>query len=125
VTPTTTPKAKPKPKPFKPPTVRAKKTPTAPPCYTVKAAPAELTVGEATTLRLQVSGKQKPVPGVKVAVKGAGVLVLSGPTNSAGKVSVNLQPKKPGILNFHTPLHENCSAARVGVAGAFTPPVTG
>jgi hypothetical protein len=120
------PKAKAKPKPFKPPVVKVKKRATpAPPCYTVSAAPNSLTAGEATTLRLQVRGRQKPVAGVKVVVKGAGVLVLSGPTNGAGKVSVNLQPKKPGIVSLHTPSHENCSTVRVGVASVFTPPITG
>ena len=125
VTPKPAPKVTPKPKPkakFKPPKVQ--KPAPQPVCYTVTAAPKGLTVGKASQLQLQVHGKQKPIAGVKIAVKGAGLQLLSGPTNSAGKVTVTVHPKKPGIVSFRT-AHQTCSTTRVGVASVFTPPVTG
>ncbi len=96
-----------------------------PACYAVVVAPKTLTVGSSGKLRLQVTAKNKAIAGVKVKVTGAGILVLSGRTNSAGKVTVTLHPKKPGIVLVKPASYKGCTNPRVGVIGAFTPPVTG
>jgi hypothetical protein len=88
-------------------------------------APKSLSVGKSGKLRLRVSAKSKAIAGVKVKVTGPGIAVLSGRTNSAGKVTVNLHPKKPGIVLVKPASYKGCTAPRVGVIAAFTPPVTG
>jgi uncharacterized repeat protein (TIGR01451 family) len=120
--------APPQPKPapvFKPPVVKPKPKPVPPPCYAVVVAPKSLSVGKSGKLRLRVSAKSKAIAGVKVKVTGPGIAVLSGRTNSAGKVTVNLHPKKPGIVLVKPASYKGCTAPRVGVIAAFTPPVTG
>jgi len=125
--------APPKPKPapvFKPPVAPKPKPkpvvkPTPPPCYVVVVAPKSLSVGKSGTLTLQVSAKNKGIGGVKVVVKGPGILKLSGRTNGAGKVSIVLHPTKPGIVLVKPAAYKGCTTPRVGVIGAFTPPVTG
>lgn len=115
---------KPKKKPFKPPVVKKKVKTVTPPCYVVQVGPNSLTAGKPATLELRVTGNKKPIPGVKVEVKGPGIMVLSGRTNGAGKTTLTLHPEKPGLLAFHTPAKQTCGTARIGVV-AFTPPVTG
>jgi hypothetical protein len=121
------PKAKPKPKPFKPPVVKPKHhaKPAAAPCYQVSVSPKSLAAGSVGKLNLHVTAKSHPAAGVKIQAKGPGILTLSGRTNSAGKVTLKLHPKKPGIVAFHAVTKKGCNTARVGVVGAFTPPVTG
>ena len=58
-------------------------------------------------------------------MKGAGILLLSGRTNSAGKVTLTVQPKKVGIVLLRPSAHNGCSGTRIGVIGSLTPPVTG
>jgi hypothetical protein len=116
---------KPKKKPFKPPVVKKTVKTVTPPCYVVQVGPNSLTAGKPATLVLRVTGNKKPIPGVKVEVKGPGIMVLSGRTNGAGKTTLTLHPQKPGLLAFHTPAKKTCGAARIGVTSAFTPPVTG
>jgi hypothetical protein len=119
-----TPKPKKK-KPFKPPVVKKTVKTVTPPCYVVQVGPNSLTAGKPATLLLRVTGNKKPIPGVKVEVKGPGIMVLSGRTNGAGKTTLTLHPQKPGLLAFHTPAKKTCGTARIGVTSAFTPPVTG
>jgi uncharacterized repeat protein (TIGR01451 family) len=117
---------KPAPKPvFKPPVVKPKPKPVPPACYAVVVAPKTLTVGSKGTLRLRVTAKNKAIAGVKVMVKGPGIFLLSTRTNSAGKVTVKLNPKKPGIVLVKPASYKGCTNPRIGVIGAFTPPVTG
>ena len=108
-----------------PPAVKPKPKPVPPPCYAVVVAPKTLTVGSSGKLQLQVTAKNKAVAGVKVAITGPGILKLSGRTDSAGKVTVTLNPKKPGIVLVKPAAYKGCTNPRVGVIGAFTPPVTG
>jgi hypothetical protein len=124
------PKAKPKPKGkhkpkhkavFKPPVVKPKPAP----CYVVSVASGSLTAGSHAALNLRVTGGDKGIPGVRVEVKGAGILKLSGRTNAAGKVTMNLTPMKPGIVVIKPASHPSCANKRIGVVGAFSPPVTG
>jgi uncharacterized repeat protein (TIGR01451 family) len=114
---------KPKPKPvFKPPVVK----PTPPACYAlVIVSPKSLSVGKSGTLNLRVTAKNKPIAGTKVLVTGAGILKLSGRTNAAGRVQLTLHPKKAGIVLVKPAAYKGCTAPRIGVIAAFTPPVTG
>jgi uncharacterized repeat protein (TIGR01451 family) len=113
------PASKPKPKPK--PVVK----PTPPPCYAVVVAPKSLTVGKSGNLQLHVTAKSKAIAGVRVEIRGPGILVLSGRTNAAGKVTVAIHPKKPGIVTLKPAAYKGCTAPRIGVIAAFTPPVTG
>jgi hypothetical protein len=122
---TAPPAPKPAPKPFKPPVVKPKPKPVPPPCYAVVVAPKSLTVGKNAKLQFHVTAKNKGIKGVKVEVKGAGILKLSGRTDSAGKVTLLLHPKKAGIVLVKPASYKSCSNPRIGVIGAFTPPVTG
>ena len=82
-------------------------------------------MGHAGILHLRVTAKNKPLKGTQVLVKGPGILKLSGRTNAAGLVTITLHPKKPGIVLVKPAAYKGCTAPRVGVIAAFTPPVTG
>jgi uncharacterized repeat protein (TIGR01451 family) len=123
---TAPPAPKPAPKPvFKPPVVKPAPKPVPPPCYAVVVAPKQLTVGKSGTLRLVVTAKNKAIAGVKIEVKGAGILKLSNRTDKSGHVTINLHPKKSGIVLVKPASYKGCTNPRIGVIGAFTPPVTG
>src|SRR5262249_35960664 len=117
---------KPKPKPvFKPPVVKPKPKPLPPPCYAVVVAPKSLTVGKNAHLQLHVTAKNKAIRGVKILVKGAAILKVSNRTDKGGRVTIVLHPKKPGIVLVKPAAYKGCVNPRIGVVGAFTPPVTG
>ena len=99
--------------------------PPPPPCYAVVVAPKQLTVGKSGALRLVVTAKSKPIAGVRIEVKGAGILKLSNRTDKSGHVNVQLHPKKPGIVLVKPAAYKGCANPRIGVIAAFTPPVTG
>jgi uncharacterized repeat protein (TIGR01451 family) len=103
--------------PFKPPVVNA--------CYAVAVSPHQLTAGKRSMLVLRVKTNGKPAKGARVLVTGPGIRKLSGPTNVQGITRMTVKPAKPGILRFQPVAHKGCSAPRIGVIGAFTPPVTG
>ena len=46
-------------------------------------------------------------------------------TDKSGHVTINLHPKKPGIVLVKPASYKGCANPRIGVIGAFTPPVTG
>jgi uncharacterized repeat protein (TIGR01451 family) len=122
------PAAKPTPKPkpvFRPPVAKPKPKPVPPPCYAVVVAPKSLTVGKNAHLELHVTAKTKAIAGVKVLVKGAGILKVSNRTDKSGHVTVVLHPKKAGIVLVKPAAYKGCVNPRIGVVGAFTPPVTG
>jgi hypothetical protein len=60
-----------------------------------------------------------------VRVTGAGISKISGRTNAKGIVKMSVKPAKPGILRFQPLALKGCAVPRIGVIGAFTPPVTG
>ena len=103
--------------PFKPPVITG--------CYAVAVSPHSLTAGKRQTLTLKVRTLGKPAKGARVRVSGAGVLKVSGRTNARGIVKVSVKPAKPGIMRFQPIALKGCSVPRIGVIGAFTPPVTG
>jgi uncharacterized repeat protein (TIGR01451 family) len=105
--------------PFKPPVTRATG------CYAVAVSPHSLTAGKRSTLTLSVHMLGKPAKNARVRVTGAGVSKTSGPSNAKGIVKMSIKPAKPGILRIQPVAHKGCVLPRVGVVGAFTPPVTG
>ena len=120
------PVVKPAPKPKPKPKAKPKPKPAPPACYAVAVAPKNLTAGRSGRLSLQVTAKSKPIAGVKVELKGPGILKLSGRTDRAGRVTVMLHPKKAGLVQLKPAAYEGCSTVRIGVIGVFTPPpITG
>jgi uncharacterized repeat protein (TIGR01451 family) len=107
--------------PFQPPAIQKAATG----CYAVAVSPHSLTAGKRSTLVLSVHMLGKPAKNARVRVTGAGVSKVSGPTNAKGIVRVSVKPAKPGILRFQPVAHSGCAVPRIGVIGAFTPPVTG
>jgi uncharacterized repeat protein (TIGR01451 family) len=103
--------------PFKPPVITG--------CYAVAVSPHSLTAGKRQTLTLSVHTLGKPAKGARVRISGAGINKVSGKTNAQGIVKVSVKPAKPGILRFQPLALKGCSVPRIGVIGAFTPPVTG
>jgi hypothetical protein len=103
--------------PFKPPVITG--------CYAVAVSPHSLTAGKRQTLTLSVHTLGKPAKGARVRITGAGINKVSGKTNASGIVKVSVKPAKPGILRFQPLALKGCSVPRIGVIGAFTPPVTG
>jgi len=99
--------------------------PVPPPCYAVVVAPKQLTVGKNAHLQLHVTAKNKAIAGVRIEVKGSGILKLSNRTDKSGHVTITLNPKKPGIVLVKPASYKGCANPRIGVLGAFTPPVTG
>jgi uncharacterized repeat protein (TIGR01451 family) len=94
-------------------------------CYAVAVAPHSLTAGKRSTLVLSVHMLGKPAKNARVRVTGSGISKTSGPTNAKGIVRMSVKPAKPGILKFQPVAHKGCALPRIGVIGAFTPPVTG
>jgi hypothetical protein len=110
---------------FTPPVVKPKPKPKPAPCYVLSGTPGNLTAGSHAELRLRLTGNHKAISGVRVEAKGAGILKLSGRTDAAGRVTMKLNPKKPGIVVLGAASHPSCATRRIGVVGAFSPPVTG
>jgi uncharacterized repeat protein (TIGR01451 family) len=93
-------------------------------CDTVTAGPKSLSVGRRGTIVVRVTAAGKPVKGRKVVVKGAGIL-KTGRTNAKGIARIVVRPRRAGIVTITVPQKIECGAKRIGVVGAFQPPVTG
>jgi hypothetical protein len=95
-------------------------------CSAVLASPKLLYVGRNATLTLHVTKSGKPAKGVRIRITGPGLNMVTAPSNSKGIIKMKVKPKKAGIVRF-TVVRPNktCKAARVGITGVFTPPVTG
>jgi len=93
-------------------------------CDTVTAGPKSLSVGRRGTIVVRVTAAGKPVKGRKVVVKGAGIL-KTGRTNAKGVARIVVRPRRAGIVTITVPQKIVCGAKRIGVVGAFQPPVTG
>ena len=103
---------------FKPPAVKHG-------CYAITIATRSTTVGKPTNLTIRVTELGKPVAGARVRVTGAGVDRVSLKSDKRGMIRMNIVPRKAGIIRVTAVAHTGCGAPRVGVVGAFTPPVTG
>lgn len=79
-------------------------------------------MGKRQTVRIVVrSTDGKVIKGMRVTVKGPGISV-TGKTNAKGVLIVKIRPTSPGILRISA--GTRCSK-RLGILGAFQPPVTG
>jgi uncharacterized repeat protein (TIGR01451 family) len=95
-----------------------------PVCSTLTVGPKSLRVGKRSTIAATVKNRGKAVKGVKVRVRGAGIL-KSGRTNARGKAHITVRPVRPGIVVVSVPQKLVCGSKRIGVVGVFEPPVTG
>jgi uncharacterized repeat protein (TIGR01451 family) len=93
-------------------------------CYGLTVTPRSLTVGKRTIMRVRVREAGKPVKGVRVVVTGRRVN-MQATTNANGIARFVITARTPGILQIRVPSHSTCTRQRMGVLGAFTPPVTG
>jgi uncharacterized repeat protein (TIGR01451 family) len=93
-------------------------------CDKFTATPKSLTVGRRSTIVVRVTAGGKPAKGRKVVVKGAGIN-KSARTNARGIARIVVKPRKAGIVTITVPQRIVCGAQRIGVVGAFQPPVTG
>ena len=106
------------------PAPAVKRTPKRVVCDTVTAGPKSLSVGRRGTIVVRVTAAGKPVKGKKVVVRGAGIF-KSGRTNGNGVARIVVRPRRAGIVTITVPQKIVCGAKRIGVVGAFQPPVTG
>ena len=95
-----------------------------PTCYSASVTPHQLTVGKRTTIVVRLGAGKAAVRGVKVLVRGPGIL-KSGVTDAHGVARITVTPKRSGILRVTVPSHKTCTRPQIGVVGIFTPPVTG
>ncbi len=124
VAPVTPPQPKPEPTPEPKPQPKPKPQPTLV-CSTLKVGPKMLTAtGARQVIRASVLRKGKPVAGVRVSVVGPGIRVWVK-TNAQGVALAGVHPRKAGIIRLSIVNKKGCNTARVGVIGAFEPPVTG
>jgi uncharacterized repeat protein (TIGR01451 family) len=93
-------------------------------CDAFTATPKSLTVGKRATIVVRVTAGGKAVKGRTVVVKGAGIHKTAR-TNAKGLARIVVKPRKPGIVTITVPQKIVCGAKRIGVVGAFQPPVTG
>src|SRR4029077_3347244 len=94
-------------------------------CIAVNVTTRSTTVGRRTKLTVRVTELGKPAKGIRVHVKGAGVDRLSPRSNSRGAIRMTIKPRKPGIIQVGVYGKQSCGTPRIGVVGAFTPPLTG
>jgi hypothetical protein len=103
--------------------------PVTPPCVKIaKLTPGHLIVGRKTTVTIKLTQGGSAAKGVKVRIKGAGVNLLTKPSNAHGVTTHTLTMRKKGILTFVPVVSAggaSCGTSRIGVRGVFTPPVTG
>jgi len=101
---------------FKPPAARR--------CGSIAVAIKQMNVGQQTVIRVVVKDTRgKALRGAKVTVRGAG-LGLVRKTGAQGVVRLAVTPRKAGILTITAGKGVRCSK-RMGVLGAFQPPMTG
>jgi uncharacterized repeat protein (TIGR01451 family) len=95
-------------------------------CPTFTATPRSLSVGRKGVIRVVVTSKGKGLKGVRIQVKGPGLLKTAR-TGVRGRVAITVRPKRTGIVQIRM-LNQpgTCGARRIGVVGVFQPPpVTG
>jgi uncharacterized repeat protein (TIGR01451 family) len=113
------------PAPLKPPTVKPEPAPAF--CLALTVSPKMIKAdGKPDKVTVKVTAGSKPMKGIKVVVKGAGVS-KAAKTNGKGVAVLRINPKKPGLITV-TVVETNqklCGPKRIGVVGVFLPPLTG
>ena len=108
-----TPKPTPKPKPA--PAI----------CSTVTVTQKVLTAnGKPQTISVKVTQGKKGVSHATVKITGPGISKTMK-TDKNGRLSVSVKAKTPGIIRVEIVGKNACNTQRVGVVGAYEPPVTG
>lgn len=122
VTPPATPKPTPKPKPTPP---KPGQSPVAPICVKLKVTPGLVRADGARQIVLaKVTRSRTPVKGIVVRFSGNGLASVAR-TNANGVARVAVTPRTAGITLVKISSTKACNTARIGVIGAFEPPVTG
>ena len=112
--PTPKPKPKPKPKPEVKPAV----------CTIISINQKSVAAGKTSKITVKLTAGGKAVAGGKVRIKGAGINKVVK-ANKAGIATASITPKQSGVITITVVAKKACSAQRLGVVGAFEPPVTG
>jgi len=94
-------------------------------CTAVVVRPRQFYVGRSTMVHITVKSGGHVVSGVRVRIKGPGVMVTTKASNSSGKITRVIKPRRAGVVVFRPIANKSCALARVGVSGVFTPPLTG
>ena len=116
-TPPLAPKLQPKPKPTLKPTPEV--------CRILKVTPGMVKAnGKQHVVLARVTQSKNPVAGVAVRFAGAGFAKVVK-TNKQGVARFGIKPSKAGIMIVRITSAKSCNSARIGVIGAFEPPVTG
>ncbi|MFN0153417.1 MAG: hypothetical protein ACKVUT_03470, partial [Gaiella sp.] len=111
-TPPTRPKPKPKPKP---------KVKTCP-VFVIQQR--TITAGSRSTISIRVTSGGKSVAGAKLRIKGPGIDKFVT-ADESGRVTTTVRASEAGIITIKLTRPAKCAEKRVGVLGAFEPPVTG
>ena len=121
VTAPATPPVTPKPQPRQQP----KPKPTLDICRILKVTPGMVKVdGKRQLVLAKVTQARHPVAGVAVRFAGTGFTAVVK-TNKQGVARFSIKPSKAGIMLVRITSAKACNSARIGVIGAFEPPVTG
>ena len=99
-------------------------TPPAVVCYRLTPTPRVLTVGQRRTVTVTVRAGSRLVGGARVVMSGAG-LDVAARTNASGRARFTVTPRRAGIVQIRVPGQAVCARVRIGVVGAFKPPLTG
>jgi hypothetical protein len=98
-------------------------------CTAVLVKPNQLYAGRSTKMHITVINNHHLVRGVRVQIKGPGISARTAPSNSHGKITKTIKPRKAGIVTFKPIVSKAsggaCKVPRIGITGVFTPPVTG
>ena len=73
-----------------------------PSCTGLVVKPKQLFVGQSRTVHLKIVSGVKGVAGVRVRIKGAGLSLLTRSSNSSGKITAKIKPKRAGVVTFKT-----------------------
>jgi uncharacterized repeat protein (TIGR01451 family) len=123
--PATPPTAAPTPKPKPAAKPKPKPAPQAPMCRVLKVTPGMVKAnGNRQLVVARVTQSRNPVAGVAVRFTGKGTSKVVK-TNARGVARFSIAPRKAGIMLVKITSAKACNSARIGVIGAFEPPVTG
>jgi uncharacterized repeat protein (TIGR01451 family) len=94
-----------------------------PVCTTVLVKPKQFNVNQPATAHITVMKAHKPVEGVRVRIwgKGTHISLITNKSNTKGKITQQLHPKKTGVLYFKPVASKACKVSRVGIAGVIHP----
>jgi uncharacterized repeat protein (TIGR01451 family) len=121
----TAPVTPPQPKPKAKPKAKPKPKPEAEVCTTFAVVQKVITAQRPSRLAVKVVEAGKPVAGARVRIQGAGILRFVR-SNEQGWAIARVNAAKAGIVTVRLASPKSCTPGkRVGVVGAFQPPVTG